>query len=165
MKLPLQETSKTDGSVLQERSTQSQTEIAATKKRVHNILRLFEANKTTLESAKQQLEGLKRDAQIQRDATKQKFNKADSGSDSSEYQPKAGDSVRLLSMKGAKAVVCYQPYEYSLSSPQGCKQIGTNIKRHGVLDKHCSMDSFADLCMLIAGAQISTSAYVIESHC
>lgn len=92
-------------SSLQERNAQSQTESAAKKKRVHNILRSFEADKTTLESAKQQLEGLKKDAQTQRDATRQKFGKAEAGSSSAEYQPKPGDSVRLLSMKGAKALV------------------------------------------------------------
>ena len=58
-----------------------------------------------MESARQQLEGLKRNAQTQQDATKQKFSRADSGSGSAEYQPRAGDSVRLLSMKGAQARV------------------------------------------------------------
>ncbi len=93
---------------------QTQTESAAVKKRVHNLLRHFEADKTTMESAKQQLEALKKSAQKQLHSTKQKLGKAVSQSDSSEYQPKAGDTVRLLSMKGARAMVTHSYQSISL---------------------------------------------------
>lgn len=96
---------------MQEQAAQEQAESSAIQRRVQGILSAFRADKVTLENARQQLGSLKQDAEGQRDSTKQKFGqaKSDSASDHTAFQPKTGDSVLLLTMKGAKAMVICLP--------------------------------------------------------
>lgn len=90
--------------MLQERADKHKAKSAATIKQVQSILRSFSSDKTSLEDARQQLQALKQEAQNQRDATKQKFGDS-AGSETKTFQPKVGDYVRLLNMKGAQAAV------------------------------------------------------------
>ena len=74
-------------------------------KTVRGIVKSFKADQISLEDAREELQGLKKSALSQRDASKQKFSSSSSSSESSTYLPRIGESVRVLTMKGAQALV------------------------------------------------------------